>query len=125
MEHDLNLMIRGTTFDSEPIPIGRSQGHRIDKHAIAGSELKFPRTIHFLVAGKRNSPWVKGAVLGRSRKVDHARALIDDANKEAIEPRPIPFLVKPNERTIQIPAIHRGRSLLSCPQAAGHELRGH
>src|ERR1700721_3783978 len=87
MEHARNLMVRGAPFDSEPIPIGRSQGHRIDKQAIAGFELKFPRTIHFLVAGKRNSPWIKGPVLWRARKVDHSLVLVDDANKEAIDLR--------------------------------------
>src|ERR1700688_55139 len=82
-------MVRGAAFDSEPIPIGRGQGHRIDKKAIAGSKLKFPGAIHFLVAGKRNSPWVKGAVLWRTRKVDHPPVLVEDANKEAIDFRSV------------------------------------
>src|SRR6266849_5698028 len=85
MQHDLDLMVRGAAFDDESISVGRGQGHRMDKQAIPGSELKFPETIHFLVAGKRNSGWVKGAVLGRARKVDHTHALVDDANKEAID----------------------------------------
>src|ERR1700722_11245201 len=82
-------MVWCAALDDEASSGGRGHGYRIDQQAIAGFELKFPGTIHFFVAGKRNSPWVEGSVFRRARKVEDIPVLMHDANKEAVDLRGI------------------------------------
>src|SRR6267154_922530 len=89
MQHDLDLMVWGAAFDEKLVSVRRTQGQRIDHQSISGCELQFPKSVHFLIPGKRNLRWIEGAVLRRSRKVEHARILADDANKKAIDLRSV------------------------------------